>query len=223
MVAARGLVVVVVVPDKGGRVLRQGVDHAARPGITAALVVGRPLGVECRALFVARLLAVLRVKIPLGIDPAHVIHGRGNGGAHPGVKGCRIECHAAPAANAEQADFILVHVFAHQKKVNGRLKVLGVDVGGGDISGKPAALSRKGGVKGNGQKAALRQLLRIKSRALFLDGAKGAANGNCRKGALLPLGGIQVGRQRDAVAVVEGDFSVLHPVAFWENLIPFVR
>ncbi len=86
MIAARGLVVIMVVLEVEGRVLRHGVGHAAAQGILAALVVREPLGVHGYALGIAGLLAVLGVKIAIGVHPAHVIHGGGHGSLDPGVQ-----------------------------------------------------------------------------------------------------------------------------------------
>ena len=63
MIPAAGFVIVEVVFHKEGRILRQRVDHAARPGIGPALVVSRPLCIQGLAFFVARFLAVLCVKV----------------------------------------------------------------------------------------------------------------------------------------------------------------
>ena len=63
MIASFRLVVGMIVLDVEGRVLRDGIDHAAGEGVGAVLVVQRALGVEGPARLVAGRFAVRRIEI----------------------------------------------------------------------------------------------------------------------------------------------------------------
>ena len=67
------------------------------------------------------------------------------------------------------------------------------------------------------------QFLRMQSRCLFLDSSEWSADGNSGQLARGILGHIEVGGKRDAVAVMERDFAVVHFVALGERLVPFLR
>ena len=222
MVAPGGLVVGVVVLDKEGRVVGQGVHHAARPGVNAGLVVGGALGVQGRALGVALRLAVVGVKVAFGPHPAHVVHGGSHRGFDPGVQGGGVQGHAAPAADADDADLVRVRLLLHRQEIDGGLKVLGVDVGAGHIAGLAAALTGKGRVEGDGQKAAAGHFLGVKAGGLLFDGAEGPADGQGGQRARSPFGPVEVGGQGDAVPVVERHLPVLHTAVLGEGLVPFL-
>ena len=57
---------------------------------------------------------------------------------------------------------------------------------------------------------------------LLLHGAERAADGDGGQLARGVLGDVEVGGEGDAVAVVEGDFRVVHLVTLWENLVPLL-
>ena len=87
----------------------------------------------------------------------------------------------------------------------------------------PAALTCEGRIKGNRQKAALRHTLRVKSGALLLDRAKGAADRDCRKSAFRVFRHIHVSRKRDPVTVYKSHLAVIHLPALRKRLIPSLR
>ena len=220
MVAPRGLVIGVVVFHKGGGVLRQRVHHAAAQSVCAGLVVLQPLGVQRRLFAVAGFLAVLRVKIAVGVDAGHVVHGDRHRRFDAGIQRGGVQGQAAPAADAQDADPVRIHVLPQGEVVHRRLEILGVDVRGSHVAGRAAALAGEGGVKGQGQEPPLRHGLGVQAGALLLDGAEGPAHGDGRQLPGGVLGPVEIGSQGDAVAVVEGHLAVLHLVAFRERLVP---
>ncbi len=128
MVAARGLVVVVVVLDEERRVVRKRVHHAAGQRVCAAAVVRGPLRVQRPLLLVSRVGGVLRVEVAFGVDAGHVVHRGCHGRLDAGVQCGGVQRHAAPTADADDADAFRIHVLLHGQEVDGRLEVLGVDV-----------------------------------------------------------------------------------------------
>ena len=58
--------------------------------------------------------------------------------------------------------------------------------------------------------------------ACSLDRAKGAADGDGGQFAGGVLRRVEVGGERDAIAVVEGDFAMVYPVAPGKGLVPFL-
>jgi hypothetical protein len=130
--------------------------------------------------------------------------------------------HAAPAADADDANLVRINVRAGGQVIYRRGEIFGVNIGGGYVPGLAAALSGKGGVKGDGQKAPLRHLLGVEPGRLFLDGAEGAADCQGGQFAGRMQRGVQVGGQGDAVPVMESDFLVLNLAALREDLVPFL-
>lgn len=51
-----------------------------------------------------------------------------HGGLHPGVYGGGVQGQATPAADADQADFLRIHILPGGQAVDSGLKILGVDV-----------------------------------------------------------------------------------------------
>ena len=129
MVSALRLIVGEVVFQELWSVCRHHVGQASREFIRAFTVVRRALRVQLFAQFVACVRVVSRVEISFGVDTAHVIHGSGNGGLDAGVYGRRVDRHTSPAANAEYANLLRVHVATGGKVVHGGAEVLCVDVG----------------------------------------------------------------------------------------------
>ena len=154
VVAARRLVVVVVVLDEKRSVLRYGVDHAARALVCAGLVVGCALRVERLTQGVAGIRIVVGVKVAVGGHAGHVVHRGRDGGLDARVDGGGVGRHAAPAADAEDADALRVHIVAHGQEIDRGGKVLSVDVGRCDTARCAAALAGVRRVKGDGQKSA---------------------------------------------------------------------
>ena len=212
-----------VVLDEKRSVGRYGVDHAACALIRAGLVVGCALRVERLTQGIARVRIVVGVKVAVGGHAGHVVHRGRDGGLDARVDGGSVECHATPAADAEDADALRVHIIAHRQEVDRGGKVLGVDVGRGDIARRAAALAGVRRVKGDGQKAARGELLRIQAGALLLHGAERDAHGHGGEGALRALRLVEIGRELDAEAVVKRDLAVVNGGVLRERLVPFLR
>ena len=79
MIAARSLVIVVVVAEELGSVVRENVGNAAGECGDACAVVYGALGCEIAPDCVAGLGAVGSIEIAVGVYAAHVIHCRGHG------------------------------------------------------------------------------------------------------------------------------------------------
>ena len=221
VVAARRLVVVPIIDDELRR-RRPRIRESARERVAACLVVGGALRIEGLLEFVAAAFIRL-VEVAARIDAAHVVHGRGNGRLDARIHRCRVDGHAAPAADAENADALGIDVFACREIVNRRAEVLGIDVGRSHVAGAAAALARKGRIEGNREEAAFRKRLRVKPGRLLLHGAERSTHGN--RGVLAAngrrcLGLIKVCGKRDAVAVHENDLFVRDLVALRKNLVP---
>lgn len=128
MVAAWGLVIVVVILDEERGVIRKRVDHAAGQRICPTAVVRDALRVQRPLLLVTGVGGILRVEVTLGIDAGHVVHRGCHGRLDAGVQCGRVQRHAAPTADADGADAFRIHVLLHGQEVDGCLEVLGVDV-----------------------------------------------------------------------------------------------
>ena len=121
------------------------------------------------------------VVVALGHDARHVVHGAGDDGLDALVHGDGIQCHAAPAANADDADPLAVDGRVQAEKIHRRAEVLGVDVGRGDVARLAAAFAGIGRVESQRDEAALRHGLRIEARRLLLHRAERAADGERRQ------------------------------------------
>ena len=141
MVAAGSLIVGVIVLHKLRCVLRQRIDHAASQRVAAVFIVLGALCIHCFSLLKARLLGILRVKIAVGGHAGHVVHGHGGGRLDAGVDSRSVYRHAAPAADADDADALGVNILLHGEKVYRRTEILGIDVGRGHIARGAAALA----------------------------------------------------------------------------------
>ena len=212
-----------VVLDEKRSVGRYGVDHAACALIRAGLVVGCALRVERLTQGIARVRTVVGVKVAVGGHAGHVVHRGRDGGLDARVDGGGVERHAAPAADAEDADALRVYIVAHGQEIDRGGKVLSVDVGRCDIARCAAALAGVRRVKGDGQKAARGELLRVQAGALLLHGAERAAHGHGGEGALRALRLVEIGGELDAEAVVKRDLAVVNGVVLRERLVPFLR
>ena len=104
MIAARSLVVGVVVFHELRSVLRQRLDDSSGKRVYAVPVVLDTLGVELTAGLVAGIGIVSRIEIAVGCNPAHVVHRRSHRGLDAGVYGSCIDRQAAPAADSQDAD-----------------------------------------------------------------------------------------------------------------------
>ena len=223
-VVGPALVVLAVILHIEGNVLRhrQGQTAAGAAIVTATVDGGSGGAVSFPGLMAGR-LAVRLVKVALGGDAAHVVHGGDHGGLDAGVDGRRVQGQAAPAADTQDADALRVHIVLDGEEVHRRLEVLGVDVRGGGVPGLAAALTGEGGVEGDGEEAPLRQRLGVEAGALLLHRPKGSTHGDGRQLSRGVFRRILVRRQGDAIAVDEGDFLVIHAVALGKGLVPLLR
>ena len=137
MVAARGLVVGVVVFNELRGILRQRVYNTA----SHCHGVGETLFAHCLAGSVARLLFVLAVVVAVAADTAHIVHGGGDGGLDTGVGSGSVESNATPATDADNTDAFGIDILQLGEVVDGGHKVLGVDVGRSRAAGFTAALA----------------------------------------------------------------------------------
>ena len=144
-------------------------------------------------------------------------------GTEGGINGSGIDRHTAPATDTDDTDALRVNILLHGEEVYRCAEIFGVDVRRSDIAGCTAALAGVGRVEGNRQEAKLCHFLRIQTGGLLLHRAKRAADGDGGQFAFRVLRHVHVGRQRDAVSVVEGRLAVLNLVAFGEYLVPFLR
>lgn len=127
MITAFGLVIIIVIFHKERRILGEHLRYAAGFGISAVLIVSGPLGVQFLTGFVAA-VGVHAVKITVGHNPGHIVHGAGHRSLMRGVAGRCVQGHAAPAADTDDADAACIHVVPGGKKIYRRGKIFGVNI-----------------------------------------------------------------------------------------------
>ncbi len=220
VVAARGLVVGVVIPDELRRIVGQRVHNPAGAGVVAATEVLRALGGQLPAQGMARVIRVAGVEVAVGRAAADVVHRRGYGGPDARVDGRGVERETAPAADADDGDPPGIGPLERREEVDRRREILGGEVGRGHVARLAAALARERGVEGQGQETPLGEGLGIEPRRLLLDRSERARDGHGGQRPRGVAGRVEVGRQRDAEAVAEGDFGVSDLVALREGLVP---
>ena len=150
MIAAFCFVVIVIIFYKKRRICRERVCYAAAKFISAGFVIFGALCVQRLAFGVARIAAVFGVEITVCVHARHIIHGACYCSFNAGIQRGGVQCHSAPAANADNADFIGVNHFICCKVIYRCLKILGVNIWRSHIAGLPAAFTGKGRVEGNG-------------------------------------------------------------------------
>ncbi len=225
VIAARGLVVGVVILDKVRSVVRERVNNTAGQVVRAVLEVLGALGHQSLAGLVAGVGVVCGIEVAVCCYAAHVVHGRGNRRLYAGVDAGSVNRHAAPAANADDADAFRVNVVAGREEIHGRHEVFGVDVRAVHVARLAARFAGETRVERNGQESAFRHLLGVKAAGLFLDGTERARD--CNRGELAVhlearvLGHEHVGGEFNAKMVLESDLGMFDLVALGENLIPF--
>ena len=129
VIASLSFVIVVVILHKERRVFRKRIDHTAAKFILAVFQILKSLGAHGGFCLVTGLLAVGGIEISLGVHTGHIVHGRSHCRLDPGIqRGC-IDGHAAPAADADDADAFRIGFFMKGEEVHSRHEVLGVDVG----------------------------------------------------------------------------------------------
>ena len=113
-----------------------------------------------------------------------------------------------------------VHVVARREVIDRGAEILGIDVGRSDVTGFAAAFAGVGRVEGDGEESPFGQRLGIEARGLLFHGAERTADGD---GGQFPggvPGDVEIGCERNAVAVAESHFRVVHSVALREHLVP---
>ena len=128
VIAALCLVVVMVIFYIEGSVFRYICRHTTAKSIGTILVVTDPLGVEDLFLLVPGSLTVLCVKIAIGVHAGHIVHGGSTSGLNSGVQRCRVQGHAAPAANADDPDFFRVCIFPQGEIIHRCLETFRIDI-----------------------------------------------------------------------------------------------
>ena len=223
VIAPRGLVVVVIVLYEEGRVLRQRVHDAARSGVGSVSEILRALCVHHLPHGLAALLFIFGIEVAVAGDAGHVVHGGGHRRLDPRVDAGCLQGHAAPAADADDADAIGIGIVLNGKKIDGRLKILHVDIGRVHRPGEAAGFAGEGGIEGDGEEAALRHRLCVETGGLLLAGAEGAGDSQRRELALCMLRDIHIRRKGDAEVVDESHLFVIDFIAFRKHLVPFLR
>ena len=222
VVAARRLVVGMVFLHKPRRVVGKRVHHPTSTLVAAVAEVLRTLSRQCLALLLTLLRRVLALEIALHVHLAHVVHRGCHGGTDSGVDRSRVHRHAAPSADADDADTPGVDIVLDAEEVHCGKEVLRVDVGRSHATGLTPTLPREGGVECDGEESTLCHVLRIKSAALLLHCSERTADGDGRKGIRRTTGRVHVGSQLDAVTVAERDLTVVYLVALREHLVPLL-
>ena len=186
MVAA-GRAVVVVIVDHELRRIRRNI------GVIRCLVGWRP-GFGIRPTLPAQLLQRLGALLQshaVIVAPrhaaGHVVHRAGDDGLDTLVDRHGAQRHAAPAADADDADTLTVDGIVQSEIVHAGHEVLGADVGGCDIARLTAAFAGIGWIERQRDEAALGHGLRIETRRLFLDGAERAADDDGRQAVIRPV------------------------------------
>ena len=227
VVAARRLIISVIILYKPGSLFRKRVNDTTRTLVGACCIILRALCGQGFALFHALCRRILAGKIAFHVHLAHIVHGRCHSGLDARIQRRSVDGHAAKTADTDNADALRVHPLAVGQEVHGGKEIFRVDVRRCHPAGLSPALPGKGWIKGEGHKATLCHMLGIQAAALFLHGAEGAAHRNGGKPVILSAGEgsrhIHIGRQLNAVAVVESDLAVVHQFRFRKGLVPFLR
>ena len=219
VIAARGLIIVVVIPDKLRGVGGQRVDNTAGHGAG----IGKALLCQGHAGLVTSFLIIVGVEVTVAADTSHIIHGRGEGSLDARVGGCGVESDASPSADAYDADLRRVDHVKRREVVDGGHEILGVDVGRGCAARFTAALAGKRGVEGDRHKSALCHAHGVEPARLLLAGAEGPADGD---GGHLPCGvlrRVEIGGQRQAELGRESHLPVVYFFAQRERFVPLLR
>ena len=106
MIAAFGLVVVVIVLHELRSIGRQRVNNTA----SHSLRISQTLLGHCLSGSMARFLLVLAVEITITADAGHIIHRGGNGSLDAGIGSGSIQGNASPSADAYDANLLSIHI-----------------------------------------------------------------------------------------------------------------
>lgn len=221
-VVATGCHVVVVVVDEElclttlqfvvGRLIGGGTAFRVLPALLAQLFQ------RSRALFEGH-----AVVVALGHDPRHVVHGAGHHRLDALVHGHRVQRHATPAADADDADALAIHFRQQTDEIHCRAEVFGIDIRRSDVAWLTAALTGIRWVERQRDESAFGHGLRIQSGGLLLDRAERTADHDCRQPiAATVLRQVQVSCQGDAVAIGEGDLAMFDLCAQGKGLVPLL-
>ena len=129
MIAARSLVVRVVILDELRSIFRQGVNYSASTGIRSRLVVFDALVVHGLLLGIASFCAVRRVEVAVTGNSGHVVHRGDHRSLYASVCRCSIEADSAPAAYTDDADSFRVDKVSGHQEVYCCGKIFSVDFG----------------------------------------------------------------------------------------------
>ena len=223
VVAARRLVVGVVVLDELRSVVRQLVGNASAKLVRSGLEVLYALCVHRLLLRLARRRAVLLVEVAVRRHPRHVVHRRGDRRLDACVDRRRVDGEAAPSADAEDADLVGVNVVARDKIIHRRLKVLRVDVGRSHVARFAARFAGEGRIERDCQETAFGERLRVEAARLLLNRAERTGNRDCRKLSAPRLRLVHVRSERDAETVRESRLGVFNLLGLRERLVPILN
>ena len=222
MVASGRFVIGIIVLHEEGRVLRQRIHYTAAKLIASAAVIHDTLSVQCLAGGISGIL-IHGVKVAVGIDAAHIVHGHGSSGLHTGIDRRCVQRETTPTTDADDTNTLRINSVVQRQEIHRRLEILRIDIRRCHISGLTAALTSKGGIEGNRQKTPFRHRLGIQAGALLLHRAKGAAHGDGGQFSLCFFGQIHIRRQGDAITVYKSHLAMIHFFALGESLVPFLR
>ena len=208
MIAALCLVVSVVILHEERRIIRKRIDDTAGLGIRIILVVFCSLFVQSLPHFISVIRRHL-VKVSVGRDAEHIIHGRSDCRLDSCIHGSCIESHTAPSADAEDADAVRIDIVSCGEEIYGSREIFRIDIRGCHVSWRAAAFTGKGRIEGNRQIAHFCQLLCIKSGRLFLHSTERSCNSDGRKLSFCILRCIHICGKCNAVAVMECHLLVI--------------
>ena len=224
MIAARSLVVIVVVLHKLRCLLGQRVNNAAshRRGIVKTLLGHRLTG------SMARLLLVLAIEIAISADAGHIIHRRGHGSLDACVGSRSIQGDATPTTDADDTYLLSIDIVLFRQKINGCQEVLSIDVRRSRATRFPTALTRIGRVEGQCDKTTLRHPHGIESATLLLHGSERTTDSDGRK-FLNSINFsnffrcIEICRQCQTILCFKRHLLVIYLLAQREHLVPLLR
>ena len=186
------------------------------------------------ALFVQERLHGAAVRFGVAVAPradtpahraAHVVHHNRSDRAYACIHRGGVQREAAESADPDNADPFLIDDREDTERVNRGAEVFGIHVRRRHIAGEAAAFAGPGGIKGERDKTARRHFLRVEPGTLFLNGAERPRNRD--RGELNSrfhaFRGVEVSREREAVAILEGDLLMVHIGVLRKDLVPAGR
>ena len=221
VIAARRFIIGVVIFDELRSLIWNWVDDAAGAFVSAVFIIDGALLAHGFARSLACFGVVESIVVIVGGDAAHVVHRRGDSRFDARVDGCRVDGHASPAADAQNADGFGIDAFVRCEKVNSSAKILGINVWRVHVTRFAATLASERRVECDGQKSALSKGLCVQAGRLLLDRAERAAH--CDGRQLLSrsvLGHVHICGECDAETVAESDFLMVDFVALLKDFVP---